>query len=79
MATRSQYSGAVGTVVDGSIRDLQEHRDLNYPVANGVCKRRGMLTYGQVFARDVGTSAPAEVVRVSGVGTVQSFLVLVLS
>ncbi|PNS19600.1 hypothetical protein CAC42_7444 [Sphaceloma murrayae] len=49
MTTRAQYSGAVGTIVDGRIRDLQEHRDLNYPV----------------FAREVGTSAPAEVVRVS--------------
>ncbi|TKX23780.1 hypothetical protein C1H76_3979 [Elsinoe australis] len=49
MATRAQFSGAVGSIVDGRIRDLQEHRDLNYPV----------------FARDVGTSAPAEVVRVS--------------
>ncbi|KAG8624702.1 hypothetical protein KVT40_007769 [Elsinoe batatas] len=51
MATRAQYSGAAGTIVDGRIRDLQEHRDLNYPV----------------YARDVGTSAPAEVVRVSAI------------
>lgn len=32
MATRAQFSGAVGSIVDGRIRDLQEHRDLNYPV-----------------------------------------------
>ncbi|KAF4548591.1 4-hydroxy-4-methyl-2-oxoglutarate aldolase-like protein [Elsinoe fawcettii] len=51
MTTRAQYSGAVGTVVDGRIRDLQEHRDLNYPL----------------FAREVGTSAPAEVVRVCAI------------
>jgi len=49
MSTRAQYSGAVGSVVDGRIRDLQEHRGLDYPV----------------FARDVGTPAPYEVVRVS--------------
>ncbi|KAF2157743.1 RraA-like protein [Myriangium duriaei CBS 260.36] len=49
MTTRAKASGAVGTVVDGRIRDLQEHREAGYPV----------------FARDVGTSAPAEVVRVS--------------
>ena len=32
MSTRAQASGAVGTVVDGRIRDLQEHRDLGFPV-----------------------------------------------
>ena len=32
MSNRAKYSGAVGTIVDGSIRDLQEHRDLDYPV-----------------------------------------------
>lgn len=51
MSTRAQYSGAVGTVIDGRLRDLQEHRDLGFPV----------------FAREVGTTAPQEVVRVSEV------------
>ena len=51
MSTRAKYSGAAGTIVDGRIRDLQEHRDLDFPV----------------FARDVGTTAPAELVRVSEV------------
>ena len=51
MSNRAQYSSAVGTIVDGRVRDLQEHRDLKYPV----------------FARDIGTTAPAEVVRVSEV------------
>ncbi len=51
MSTRAKHLGAAGTVVDGRIRDLQEHRDLEYPV----------------FAREVGTTAPAEVVRVSEV------------
>jgi len=32
MSNRAKYSGAVGTVVNGRIRDLQEHRDLDYPV-----------------------------------------------
>lgn len=48
MSTRAKHSGAVGTIVDGRVRDLQEHRDLEYPV----------------FARDVGTTAPAQVARV---------------
>lgn len=32
MSTRAQYSGAAGTIIDGRLRDLQEHRDLNFPV-----------------------------------------------
>ncbi|KAK9318919.1 RraA-like protein [Lipomyces orientalis] len=51
MSTRAQASGAVGTVVDGRVRDLQEHRALGFPV----------------FARDVGTASPYEVARVSGI------------
>ena len=31
MSNRAKVSGAVGSVVDGRIRDLQEHRDLDYP------------------------------------------------
>ena len=33
MSTRAQYSQAAGTVVDGRIRDVQEHRDLQFPVS----------------------------------------------
>jgi len=51
MSNRAKHSGAVGTVVDGRIRDLQEHRDLEYPV----------------FAQDVGTTSPYEVLRVNEV------------
>ena len=40
MSNRAKASGAVGTVVDGRVRDLQEHRELEYPVnhplSNGV-------------------------------------------
>ncbi|OTB03128.1 hypothetical protein M426DRAFT_322155 [Hypoxylon sp. CI-4A] len=32
MSTRASQLGASGTVVDGRIRDVNEHRDLNYPV-----------------------------------------------
>lgn len=32
MSNRAQASGAAGTVVDGRVRDLQEHRGLGYPV-----------------------------------------------
>lgn len=32
MSTRAKYSGAAGTVIDGTFRDLQEHRGLDFPV-----------------------------------------------
>ena len=32
MTHRAIASGAVATVVDGRVRDLQEHRQMNYPV-----------------------------------------------
>jgi len=51
MTHRARASGAVGTIVDGRIRDLAEHREQKYPV----------------FARDVGTASPYEVVRVSAI------------
>ena len=39
MSARAQTSGAVGTVVDGRIRDLQEHRDLGFPVGRPLSER----------------------------------------
>jgi regulator of RNase E activity RraA len=33
MTRRARVSGAVGTVVDGRVRDLQEHRGLGYPAS----------------------------------------------
>ncbi|KAM5350406.1 hypothetical protein ACJ41O_006911 [Fusarium nematophilum] len=41
MSLRAKYLGARGVVIDGYLRDLQEHRDLDFPV----------------FARGVGTTA----------------------
>lgn len=34
MSTRAQALGAVGSVIDGRFRDVQEQRDLAYPVKN---------------------------------------------
>lgn len=59
MSNRAKYLGVVGTIVNGRVRDLQEHRDLNYAV----------------FARDVGTTAPQEVLRV---GKVRTYILLSL-
>lgn len=33
MALRAHQIGAAGAVVDGCLRDLQEHRQLNFPVS----------------------------------------------
>lgn len=32
MSHRARYLGALGTVIDGNLRDLDEHRTLNYTV-----------------------------------------------
>ncbi|KAK4500184.1 hypothetical protein PRZ48_008370 [Zasmidium cellare] len=49
MSMRAQYLGAEGTIVDGRVRDLQEHRDLKFPV----------------FSRFIGTTAATAVSRPS--------------
>ncbi|KAH8901779.1 RraA-like protein [Thozetella sp. PMI_491] len=41
MSLRAQHLGASGVIIDGRLRDLQEHRDLQFPL----------------FARGVGTTA----------------------
>ncbi|KAK4116843.1 RraA-like protein [Canariomyces notabilis] len=51
MSTRAKATGAVGSVIDGRFRDLQEQRDLGYPI----------------FARDVGTAPPAPLLKVVAV------------
>ncbi|RKU40404.1 hypothetical protein DL546_000260 [Coniochaeta pulveracea] len=51
MSTRAKASRAAGSVIDGRVRDLQEHRDLEYPV----------------FARDTGTASPQQLLKVTGV------------
>ncbi|KAH9888647.1 ribonuclease E inhibitor RraA/Dimethylmenaquinone methyltransferase [Xylariomycetidae sp. FL2044] len=51
MSMRARASGAVGSVIDGRFRDLQEQRELGFPI----------------FARDVGTAPPAELLKVAAV------------
>jgi regulator of RNase E activity RraA len=41
MSNRAKYLGAVGTVIDGRLRDLQEHRDLEFPVGRAINGCRG--------------------------------------
>ncbi|KAF3763345.1 RraA-like protein [Cryphonectria parasitica EP155] len=52
MTARARGRGAVGSVIDGRFRDLQEQRAMGYPV----------------FGRDVGTAPPQELLKVVGVG-----------
>lgn len=37
MSNRAQVLGAVGTIVDGRVRDLEEHRGLKFPVLMSIC------------------------------------------
>ena len=37
MSLRAQILGAKGVVIDGRLRDLQEHRDLKFPVSAQSC------------------------------------------
>lgn len=51
MSTRAQYRQAAGLVILGRVRDLAEHRGLDYPV----------------FSYGVGSTAPGPVVKVVGI------------
>jgi regulator of RNase E activity RraA len=33
MSTRAQKLGSLGTIIDGRMRDAQEHRDMGFPVS----------------------------------------------
>jgi regulator of RNase E activity RraA len=86
MSMRARARGAVGSVVDGRVRDLQEQRELGYPVFSprtfllpfpglpiprkntreGMANAHGAV-HGQIFARDVGTAPPHELLKVTAV------------
>ncbi|KAI1800906.1 RraA-like protein [Daldinia bambusicola] len=51
MSTRARFRGAVGSIIDGRFRDLQEQRELQYPI----------------FARGTGTAPPAELLKVAAI------------
>lgn len=48
MSTRARYCRAAGTIVDGRIRDLQEHRDLAYPVN---CEMPNFINWNLISVR----------------------------
>ncbi|KAI1462906.1 RraA-like protein [Daldinia caldariorum] len=51
MSARALFRGAVGSIIDGRFRDLQEQRELQYPI----------------FARGTGTAPPAELLKVAAI------------
>ncbi|KAH7062696.1 ribonuclease E inhibitor RraA/Dimethylmenaquinone methyltransferase [Macrophomina phaseolina] len=51
MSLRARYLGAQGVVIDGSLRDLQEHRDLGFP----------LFTRGTGTAAGGATCFPSEI------------------
>lgn len=73
MSTRAQASGAVGAVINGRFRDLEEQRSLAFPVSLQFSHFELVLPYMkltkkfQVFARDVGTAPPYASVKVVAV------------
>ena len=70
MSTRAKASGAVGSVIDGRFRDLQEQKDLDYPVRgyrSSTCFAFRSTKSTQVFARDVGTTPPGPLLKVVAV------------
>lgn len=41
MSTRAQKLGSLGTIIDGRMRDMQEHIDMKYPVSSRVSQTSG--------------------------------------
>ena len=44
MSLRAQYLKAGGVVIDGHLRDLQEHRDISFPVSHTVSLKIPLTT-----------------------------------
>ena len=40
MSLRAQMIGAQGVIIDGRLRDLQEHRDLGFPVSHPLSRSK---------------------------------------
>jgi regulator of RNase E activity RraA len=57
MSLRAKKLGAAGVIVDGRVRDLQEHRDLEFPVSDPTRLPAPVCLLPQVFARAAGTTA----------------------
>lgn len=46
MSMRAKYLGAAGVVIDGKFRDLQEHRNLEFPVSRPTSLSMRLLMTG---------------------------------
>ncbi|KAH0383005.1 RraA-like protein [Aureobasidium sp. EXF-12298] len=56
MSTRAKYLGAQGVVVDGNFRDLNEHREMEFPVFAKATSALGSNT----FTRASGLNVPVQ-------------------
>lgn len=52
MTTRAQHLGSLGTIINGNVRDVSEHRQAGYTI----------------FSKGVGSCSPNGIVFCSGVG-----------
>jgi len=56
MSTRAKYLGAQGVIIDGNFRDINEHRDLGFPLF-----AKGISTLGSAsFTRSSTLNKPVE-------------------
>lgn len=63
MSTRAKYQGAVGSVIFGRVRDVDEHQALEYPVFSygiGACAPK-------MAAKPVAINVPLEILTIEGV------------
>lgn len=66
MSTRAKFLGAKGVVIDGNFRDINEHRDLGFPVSLYLFLRIGMAdVLRQLFAKDISSLGSAAATRCS--------------
>lgn len=82
MSTRAKYLGAQGVVVDGNFRDLNEHREMGFPVSNPIKIHtlrinQSMLTMQirktQVFAKATSALGSNTFTRASGLNVAVQF------
>ncbi|QLL34014.1 hypothetical protein HG536_0F03390 [Torulaspora globosa] len=62
MSTRAKYQGAVGSVIFGRVRDIEEHRALEYPVFSyglGACAPKMAI-------KPVAINVPLEILCIDG-------------
>jgi len=68
MSTRAKFLGAKGVIIDGNFRDINEHRDLGFPVSLRLFLRIGIADVRrQLFAKGISILGSAAATRCSTV------------